>query len=109
MAYTSPPVGVMVTDVAAEFQARLRSLVSKPETEIAEAVDVVFIALLKLMVIVAFAVTPVAPFTGETEATVGGVVSGGTQVWPEQVLPETQSLFVEQELLQIELAALTQA
>lgn len=74
-AYCSPPLGVMVTDVAAVFHARVRSLGKKPETEIADAVEVVFIASLKLTEIVELESTPVVPFAGVTKVTVGGVVS----------------------------------
>jgi hypothetical protein len=50
----------------------------------AEAMDALSIGLLKFNVMVVLAVTPFVPFNGDTEVTVGGVVSGGAQVWPEQ-------------------------
>jgi hypothetical protein len=63
----------------------LRSLASSPDIESAEATEVLSIASLKFRVMVALAVTPVVPFNGDTEVTVGGVVSGVTQAWLEQV------------------------
>jgi len=99
----------MVTDVAALFQLKLRSLASKPVILKADATDALSIASLKFTVMVALAVTPAAPLNGNTEATVGGVVSGNTHTWPEHAYPEAQSPTVAHELLQLELRALTHA